>query len=405
MTATGVQRARFSGDVEMTTTSAVAVSQLSHAHRARTAAARGGTRHEPRLRAMKLAAVVCSALAGLSLAACGSAGLLGDGTSDVTSATAVAPTAPPPALPVVSRSRVAIAPVMGAPEAVSSQVGGQLSSALERQQVRVAQASEKPEYTLRGYMVATKERAGTKVSYIFDLTDGAGKRVNRIQGEEMAQGGSGANLWAALTPDMSQRISDKTATTLAATLASLSSGGGATVASAPPVGVGASLTQPTASALSRASPSMPPAGSATGSLSAVPGAATAIIPSVAGAPGDGNTSLSAAMRSELQRAGIGAAAGGQRAYSVAGKVTVGPVKDGKQSIKIDWRVTEPGGALLATVSQNNDIQAGSLDGQWGNIASDAAQGAAARIKQLIEDHRAAGASRGGSAQVGPLSKG
>jgi len=111
------------------------------------------------------------------------------------------------------------------------------------------------------------------------------------------------------------------------------------------------------------------------------------------------------MRSELQRAGIGAAAGGQRAYSVAGKVTVGPVKDGKQSIKIDWRVTEPGGALLATVSQNNDIQAGSLDGQWGNIASDAAQGAAARIKQLIEDHRAAGASRGGSAQVGPLSKG
>lgn len=114
------------------------------------------------------------------------------------------------------------------------------------------------------------------------------------------------------------------------------------------------------------------------------------VPAVVGAPGDGNDSLSNAMKTELQQAGIGAASAGQRAYSVAGKVAVTAVKDGKQSVKIDWRVTDPGGTLLATVTQNNEIPAGTLDGQWGGIASDAAQGAASRIKQIIDENQANG---------------
>jgi hypothetical protein len=355
--------------------------------------------------ARRVASVLCAAIAGLSVAGCGASNLLGEGTSDVTSATAVVPTAPPPAPPAVSQSRVAIAPVMGAPEAVSTQVAGQLSGALDRQRVRVAQVADKPEYTLRGYMVATRERAGTKVSYIFDLTDGAGKRVNRIQGEEIAQGGTAANPWAALTPELSQRISDKTAGTLAATLASLSGGSGAApVASAQPPGVGANRAPRAEDTLAAASPPVN-AGPTTGSVGAMAGAAVAMVPAVSGAPGDGNTSLSAAMRNELQRAGIGSASSAQGAYAVAGKVTMGPVKDGKQPIKIDWRVSDPTGKVLATVSQNNEIQAGTLDGPWGAIASDAAQGAAGRIKQLIDDSRASTANRAGSAEVMPRSRG
>ena len=299
---------------------------------------------------------------------------------------------------------------MGAPDGVSKEVGSQLGSSLERQRVGLAKGGETSDYTLRGYMVATRERAGTKVAYIFDLTDPAGKRVNRIQGEEMSDGGDAKNPWASVTPDLAKRITDKTATSLASALSSL----GPTVSgAAPPVGVGASSASggPIAppSNVVQPSPETLPTAQTTGSIdrtAALGSSTAAIVPAVVGAPGDGNTALSAAMRQELQTAGIGNAGPGQRAYLVAGKVSVGAPKDGKQSIKIDWRVTDPAGGLLATVSQNNDIQAGALEGAWGAIADEAAQGAAAKIKALIEESNAssATASGAGRAKAGPRSK-
>ena len=38
---------------------------------------------------------------------------------------------------------------------------------------------------LRGYIVAARDKTSTKVSYIWDVTDPTGKRVNRITGEEV----------------------------------------------------------------------------------------------------------------------------------------------------------------------------------------------------------------------------
>ena len=337
----------------------------------------------------RLVSVAFALILGAGLAGCGSTNLLGPSDAPIQSASTapVVAAAPTP----VSRSTVGLATVMGAPDAVSKQVGTQLGTSLEKQRVSVAQAADKPDYTLRGYMVATRERAGPKVSYIFDLTDAAGKRVNRIQGEEMAQGGDARDPWAVVTPEMAQRISDKTATSLATALASLGPGAGNAAAASPPVGVGAAAATPGAPATPAATPV---AAGSTGSIdrtAAAPAAAMAAqVPAVVGAPGDGNDSLSNAMKTELQQAGIGAASAGQRAYSVAGKVAVTAVKDGKQSVKIDWRVTDPGGTLLATVTQNNEIPAGTLDGQWGGIASDAAQGAASRIKQIIDENQANG---------------
>ncbi len=373
----------------MTTTGAVTVAHIS--------------RNSPGISLLRARGVVCLAsvaFLGASLAGCGSSNLLGSSTTDVgsvQSATQVAPSQPETSS--VSQSRIGVAAVMGAPDAVSKQVGTQLGGALEKQRVKVAQASDKPDYTLRGYMVATRERAATKISYIFDLTDPNGKRVNRIQGEEMAQGGDARDPWSAVTPELAQRISDKTAASLATALASLTPGSSA--GATPPVGVGAAPPAGNVQTAKAAAPS----GATTGSIDrgAATSGPTAIIPAVTGAPGDGNAALSGAMRQELQQSGIGSANPGQRAYQVVGKVTMGPVKDGKQPIKIDWRVSDPAGALLATVSQNNEIQAGSLDGQWGNIATDAAQGAASRIKQLIDENQAA-TSRAG-AQTAARSRG
>lgn len=336
----------------------------------------------------RVGSLLAAAALGAALAGCSAGGLLDSSSaSDVQAINASQTTTASAAPAAVSQSRVSLAPVMGAPEAVSKQVGSQLSGSLERQRVGIAQGADQANYTLRGYMVATREKAGTKVAYIFDLTDTSGKRVNRIQGEEIAQGAAGGDAWSAVTPEISQRITDKTATSLAATLASLPGSTAPSTALAPPAGTGAGTAAPqlpTAVA--------PAAGPTTGSISpgAAPGALIALIPAVTGAPGDGNAALANAMRQELQQAGVSTGNPGQKGYTVAGKVTAGAVKDGKQSIKIDWRVSDPAGGLLATVSQNNEIQAGALDGSWGNIASDAAQGAASRIKQLIDEHRAGG---------------
>ena len=336
----------------------------------------------------RVRAILCASLLAGGVAGCGSSNLLGPGSEPTsvmqTEAQAQSQSAPAPA---AAQTKVALAPIMGAPDNVGRDVGTQLGSSLERQRVVLAKTGDRADYTLRGYMVATRERAGTKVSYIFDLTDPSGKRVNRIQGEEVTQGGDPKNPWSALTPELSQRISDKAASSLSSAIASLgpSTGGAGTAA---PAGVGAP-----ASAVARNDVG-PASAATTGSIertapgaSAAPAASLALVPAVVGAPGDGNTSLSEAMRQELTQTGIGSAGPGQRAYSVAGRVSVGAVKDGKQPVKIDWRVTDPGGALLATVSQNNEIQAGALDGAWGAIANEAAQGAVPKIKALIEEHR------------------
>jgi hypothetical protein len=368
--------------------------------------------------------LLAAALLGTVVAGCGSTNLLGPSDTP-TQATGPAVLPVQEAQAPSSRSRLAIAPVMGAPEGVSKQVGSQLGSALERQRVSIIQAADRPDYTLRGYMVATPEKGRTKVAYIFDLTDSAGKRVNRIQGEEVVQGTDARDSWSVVSPEVTQRITDKTAGSLATALASLGTGGsggpGATAGAVGSTGStgstgasgGVGGTTPIASTSGGA---VPAAGTAAASVAAATPAVTpsgaggpvggttrvaAVVPAVTGAPGDGNDSLSNAMRQELQQAGIGSATAGQRgAYSVAGRVTMGPVKEGKQSIKIDWRVTDPAGTLLATVSQNNDIQAGSLDGPWGNIAGDAAQGAAQRIRQLIDEREASAgaAARTKSAQ-------
>ena len=56
--------------------------------------------------------------------------------------------------------------------------------------------------------------------------------------------------------------------------------------------------------------------------------------------------------------------------------------------KIDWVVKDPGGKSLGTVSQENKIPAGSLDGQWGGTATAAAVAATQGILKLLPQQTA-----------------
>lgn len=288
----------------------------------------------------------------------------------------------PAVQPAPAPSRIAIAPVIGAPEAVGKQLTAQLTQDLEQKSVSVAKAAtDRADFTLRGYIVAAREKNGTKVSYIWDVTDQTGQRVNRITGEELAGNTDSRDPWAAVTPAVMQAITSKTATALgtwmqtnAANAAVASSGGaGAPVhtAALPDSAANAAPVQTAA------------APAATASISS--GAAiTAMVPSVTGAPGDGSVSLTSALQRELSRNGVALSDRvAANTYRVEGKVKLGPSKDGKQPIQIDWHVKDPQGKQLGTVSQKNEIPEGSLDGSWGKVADAAAAAAAQGILKLL----------------------
>jgi hypothetical protein len=328
---------------------------------------------------------------GLGLAGCESAtSLFGSNAAATQEPLTAAPTAPQPLL-----AKVMIAPIIGAPDAVAKQIQQEFSSAIEKQRIGVASAKdERVDYTLRGYIVAAKDKQGTKVSYIWDVTDPTGKRVNRVTGEEMASAGGSKDPWAAITPAVAQSIAAKAANSFTSWL---STRGQAAVASAGahPAGVGAqgnaeasaSETRAPASAkpaaVTATASAAPPAGSTTGSITA-DAPLTAVVPNVSGAPGDGGSSLSSALQRELSGKGITLTSkASTAAYRVEGTVTLGAAKEGKQPIQIEWLVRDPQGKKLGTVSQRNEIPEGSLDGAWGKTAEQAAGAAAQGILKLL----------------------
>ncbi len=324
------------------------------------------------------------------LTGCGSSTNLLSNNEAAKPAVAQAP-APPPVV-VAPQRKIALAPVIGAPDGVAKPLTAQMATAMSQRRVPVAQAGEKSDWTLRGYVVAAKEKAGTKVSYIWDVTDTAGKRVNRITGEEVVAGAA-KDPWAAVTPPLMQKIADRTATSLAAWLPTQGApAAGPAIAQAPsavPSAAGGPLPG-AATASTAAAQSAPtrvaasaPATPATTTGSLATNGATAVIVPVRGAPGDGAQSLTAAIQRELQRSGVAVGGGGPNVYKVEGKVAVGGGKDGKQPIQIDWEVKDPKGKRVGTVSQKNEIPQGSLDGAWGQTADAAAAAAAQGIVKLL----------------------
>jgi hypothetical protein len=259
---------------------------------------------------------------------------------------------------LLSRStKVAVAPIIGTPPQVATDLTEALVAAgKDRSLTLIPGTSSSANYTLRGYLVATNERGGAKISYIWDVTDAQGGRVARVSGDEMISGHANGDPWAGVDSATLRAIAGKTTSQLAATL---SRGGSA----------------PSAVAASDASPPT--------TASAAPAAAVSlksngvVVAPVAGAPGDGQRSLTTALKKRLYAGGIKLANGTtQNVYMVKGSVVMSDASSGKQSIRIDWLVLDPSGRKLGTVSQQNTIPRGSLNGPWGAVA-DAAAGAAA----------------------------
>jgi hypothetical protein len=323
------------------------------------------------LRRLAFAALATIFAAGLT--ACSSdsniLGTSGD-NSQLLSQTAVQPSPAP--------TQISIAPVIGAPEAVGNQLAAQLAQGLQQKNVSVAKSpSDRADFTLRGYIVAAKEKDGTKVSYIWDVTDPTGKRVHRITGEEVAGKTDSRDPWTAVTSEVMESITSKTATAIATWMQSEAAVAKTNSANEPVRTAALSNSGGAASSTPAAAPA------ATASISGS-GPITAMVPSVTGAPGDGSISLRNALQRELARNGIALTDRPTgNTYKVEGRVKLGESQNGKQPIQIDWHVKDPQGKQLGTVSQKNEIPEGSLDGEWGKVADAAASAAAQGILKLL----------------------
>lgn len=344
--------------------------------------------------ARRAGAGLCLLTAALGLAGCETASTILGGNQVATET--VAQQAPAePAKPQMA-TRIALAPIIGAPDALGLQLRTQVVQAAERHQIGIlADREAGADFGMRGYVVAARDKGGVKVSYIWDVTDASGKRVNRITGEETVPAAPAAkDPWGSVTPTATRAIADKVAASLGAWAPSQPKATPVAAAPAQPAysAPGAVASGAGAGALAENPPSSnapvasgPVTNTVTSSLQGATG------PVVTGAPGDGNAALASALSRELSRQGM-PLDGQSKPYRVEGQVTVGTLKDGKQPIQIDWRVKDGKGAAVGTVTQKNAIPPGSLDGAWGQTAEAAAAAAAQGIIKLLPQQAAAKAT-------------
>lgn len=263
-----------------------------------------------------------------------------------------------------SSPTVAVAPIIGAPENITNELTKALVAAGNERNLTLVPGKSDEAYTLRGYLLATPERRGANISYIWDVTDTKGTRVARVSGEESVSQGSRSNPWSGVDSTVIRSIANKTASQLAAELPGGRSGSTSSVASRPGAAAPAAAAATTARATQTAT--APP-----------PKPTGVLVAPVSGAPGDGSRSLATALKKKLYADGVKLANGtSKNVYTVKGIVKLTSASGGKEQIRIDWQVLDPNGKRLGTVSQQNTIPKGSLNGPWGAIA-DAAAGAAA----------------------------
>lgn len=328
--------------------------------------------------------------AGFGLAGCGSS------LFDVANNSTQDPVPAPKAAVEAPVAKVALNAIVGPPDALGKQLHQDFASALGQQRVTVAAKDESADFHLRPYILAAKEKNGTKVSYVLDVSDPAGKRVNRFTGEEMVPANPSRDPWAAITPQVAQSITAKATGSFVAWLpnarAAVASAPPAPAAAPPPAAKDDPPPAPTARAprpAAKTNVATAPSEQTTGSIERDSGPVSALVPTVTGAPGDGSKSLTAAIQRELQGKGVPLANGpSPSTYRVEGAVTMGAAREGKQAIQIEWVVKDPQGKRLGTVSQKNDIPEGSLDGAWGRTAEQAAGAAVQGIAKLLPNNRA-----------------
>lgn len=118
---------------------------------------------------------------------------------------------------------------------------------------------------------------------------------------------------------------------------------------------------------------------------AVAGPPRIYVPTVRGAPGDGNQALTARLREALGQQGmvVQEVAEGAR-FAVTGQVNVVPQPQTRtQRVELLWTVSRQDGEDLGRVLQLNEVPQGVLERFWGDVAFAAATEAAGGVRTVV----------------------
>ena len=101
-------------------------------------------------------------------------------------------------------------PIIGAPVEAVTPLSKRLGAEARAQGLTIRSASDKSsKYILKGYFSAMNDNGGTTVVYVWDVLDGSGARLHRIQGQESVSG-TASDPWAAVPARAMEGIAEKT---------------------------------------------------------------------------------------------------------------------------------------------------------------------------------------------------
>ncbi|MFC4624877.1 hypothetical protein ACFO1V_06510 [Daeguia caeni] len=141
----------------------------------------------------------------------------GQTTGEQTTAAAATPpagaspaAAAPQASAMLKPGKLQIAPLVGAPVNIVTPLTHRMNDVAKTKGIVLAGSNDKDAaYVIRGYFSALAENNQTTILYVWDITDAAGNRLHRIQGQEKVPGAA-ADSWSVVTPATMQAIADKT---------------------------------------------------------------------------------------------------------------------------------------------------------------------------------------------------
>ncbi len=102
-------------------------------------------------------------------------------------------------------------PVEGAPQGKVTELSKSIRLAAQTHELSVLPATQSgAKYQVKGYFSALNDGSGTLLIYIWDIFDGSGKRLHRINGQERTST-TKTNPWNAISEKELARVADATA--------------------------------------------------------------------------------------------------------------------------------------------------------------------------------------------------
>jgi hypothetical protein len=113
-------------------------------------------------------------------------------------------------VPAAAAGTIRFLPIIGAPVEVVTPLSKQLGAEARSHGLTIKAASDtSSQHILKGYFSALNDGGKTTVVYVWDVLDGTGNRLHRIQGQDTVNA-TAANLWSVVPPQTMQAIATKT---------------------------------------------------------------------------------------------------------------------------------------------------------------------------------------------------